>query len=31
MIFEADLRDKHYKVDISETRRAWRVNLQEEG
>lgn len=30
MIFEADLGEKHYRVDISETRRAWRVNLQEE-
>lgn len=31
MIFEADLRDKHYKVDINETRKAWLINLQEEG
>jgi len=31
MFFEADLRGKHYKVDITETRRAWKINLQEEG
>jgi biotin carboxyl carrier protein len=30
MFFEADLRDKHYKVDVTETRRAWKINLQEE-
>jgi biotin carboxyl carrier protein len=31
MFFEADLRGKHYKVDINETRRAWKINLQEDG
>ena len=31
MFFEADLRGKHYKVDITETRRAWKINLQEDG
>jgi biotin carboxyl carrier protein len=31
MIFEADLRGKHYKIDINETKRAWKINLQEEG
>jgi biotin carboxyl carrier protein len=31
MFFEADLRGKHYKIDITETRRAWKINLQEEG
>jgi biotin carboxyl carrier protein len=30
MFFEADLRNKHYKVDITETKRAWKINLQEE-
>lgn len=30
MFFEADLRGKHYKIDITETRRSWRINLQEE-
>lgn len=30
MFFEADLRDTHYKVDITETRRAWVIHLQEE-
>ena len=30
MFFEADLRGKHYKIDITETRRAWKINLQEE-
>jgi biotin carboxyl carrier protein len=30
MIFEADLRGKHYKIDITETKRAWKINLQEE-
>jgi biotin carboxyl carrier protein len=30
MFFEADMRDKHYKVDVTETRRAWKINLQEE-
>jgi biotin carboxyl carrier protein len=31
MFFEADLRDKHYKIDINETKRAWKINLQEDG
>lgn len=31
MFFEADLRGKHYKVDVTETRRAWKINLQEDG
>jgi acetyl/propionyl-CoA carboxylase alpha subunit len=30
MFFEADLRDKHYKVDVTETRTHWKINLQEE-
>lgn len=30
MFFEADLRDKHYKIDINETRTHWNVSLQEE-
>jgi biotin carboxyl carrier protein len=29
MFFEADLRGKHYKIDITETKRAWKINLQE--
>jgi biotin carboxyl carrier protein len=31
MFFEADLRDKHYKIDITETRGSWKINLQEDG
>jgi biotin carboxyl carrier protein len=31
MIFEADLRDKHYKIDITETKRVWKIGLQETG
>jgi biotin carboxyl carrier protein len=31
MFFEADLRGKHYKIDITETRKSWKINLQEEG
>ncbi len=31
MFFEADLRNKHYKIDINETRNAWNISLQEEG
>lgn len=31
MFFEADLRGKHYRIDINETRYAWKINLQEEG
>ena len=30
MFFEADLRGKHYKIDITETKRNWKINLQEE-
>ena len=30
MFFEADLRGKHYKIDINETRNAWKINLQED-
>ncbi|MCM2280326.1 MAG: acetyl-CoA carboxylase biotin carboxyl carrier protein subunit [Bdellovibrionaceae bacterium] len=30
MFFEAELRDKHYKVDVTETRSHWNINLQEE-
>ena len=30
MFFEADLRGKHYKIDVNETRSAWKINLQEE-
>ncbi len=31
MFFEADMRGKHYKVDVTESRRAWLINLQEDG
>ena len=31
MFFEADIRNKHYKIDINETKRSWKINLQEEG
>ena len=31
MLFEAALRGKHYNVDITETKRAWKINLKEEG
>jgi biotin carboxyl carrier protein len=31
MFFEADLRDKHYKIDITESKRAWKIHLQEDG
>lgn len=31
MFFEADMSGKHYKIDINETRKAWLINLQEEG
>lgn len=31
MFFEAELRDKHYKVDVTETRTHWKINLQEDG
>src|SRR5262245_18418196 len=30
MFFEADMRDKHYKIDVSETRTHWKINLQED-
>ena len=31
MFFEADLRDKHYKVDVVENPNAWIINLQPDG
>lgn len=31
MFFEADLRDKHYKIDVVETRDSWNINLQPDG
>ena len=31
MFFEADLRDKHYKIDVVETKSAWMINLQPDG
>ena len=31
MYFEAELRGKKYKVDVSEGRQAWKVSLQAEG
>ena len=31
MFFEADLGGTHYKIDITETRRSWKINLQEAG
>jgi biotin carboxyl carrier protein len=31
MYFEAELRGKKYKVDVSENRHSWRVSLQAEG
>jgi biotin carboxyl carrier protein len=30
MIFEAKMSGRHYKIDISETRNAWLINLQED-
>ncbi len=30
MFFEADLRGKHYKIDINETKNHWKISLQEE-
>ena len=30
MFFEADLRDKHFKIDITESRQSWVIKLQEE-
>jgi biotin carboxyl carrier protein len=29
MFFEADLRGKHYKIDINETKKSWKINIQE--
>lgn len=31
MYFEAELRGKHFKVDVNETRTHWKIALQEEG
>jgi acetyl/propionyl-CoA carboxylase alpha subunit len=31
MFFEADLRGKHYKIDVVEARSAWLINLQPDG
>lgn len=31
MYFEAELKDKKFKIDVTETRHLWRVSLQEEG
>ncbi|MNJ91117.1 Glutaconyl-CoA decarboxylase subunit gamma [compost metagenome] len=31
MYFEAELKDKKFKVDVTEHRSAWKVSLQEEG
>ena len=31
MYFEAELKDKKFKVDVAETKSAWKVSLQEEG
>ena len=30
MFFEAEVRGKNYKIDINETKRSWKINLQEE-
>lgn len=30
MFFESKLRGKHYKVDVTETKSAWKINLQED-
>ncbi|HVK61936.1 MAG TPA: acetyl-CoA carboxylase biotin carboxyl carrier protein subunit [Bdellovibrionales bacterium] len=30
MFFEADLRGKHYKIDITESKRHWKISLQED-
>lgn len=29
MFFEADLRGKHFRIDITETKRSWKINIQE--
>lgn len=31
MYFEAEMKDKKFKIDVSETRLLWRVSIQEEG
>lgn len=31
MFFEADLKDKHYKIDITENRHSWNVSMQQDG
>src|SRR5688500_16361288 len=31
MFFEADLKDKHYKIDITENRHSWSVAMQQDG
>jgi biotin carboxyl carrier protein len=31
MYFEAELKDRKYKVDVTENRTAWKISLQEEG
>lgn len=31
MFFEADLKDKHYKIDITENRHSWSVSMQQDG
>jgi biotin carboxyl carrier protein len=31
MYFEAELKDKKYKVDVAETPKLWKISLQEEG
>lgn len=31
MYFEAELKDKKFKVDVAETKNSWKVSLQEEG
>jgi biotin carboxyl carrier protein len=31
MYFEAELRDRKYKVDVTEHRASWKISLQEEG
>ncbi len=31
MYFEAKLKGKHFKIDVSETRSEWKISIQEEG
>ncbi len=31
MFFESDLKDKHYKIDITENRHSWNVSMQQDG